>query len=145
MSDIRHIYVLDVNGRIWFSDDGDNDPSITDSANPDRWMWENLTGNLLSLIGADTLQKVIVDTSSGTRVLWATGSGGVYRRVGNDLWTEYGAGLPNTLATDIEFKQGIKNAKTLFDDVLLAGTLGRGPARRGVIGCPGQIQRSLAF
>ena len=57
-----------------------------------------------------------------TVVLLVGGLGGVYRTLnptGNaPLWGEYGSGMPNVLVTDLHYDR--------TDDVLLAGTFGRG-------------------
>ena len=78
---------------------------------------ENLvTSNLQSL--------AIVETESGGKVLLVGSEQGVFRTLepvpGAD-WTEFGRGLPNALARDIEFAM-----RSGADSVLLAGLLGRG-------------------
>jgi len=109
--DWRRVYVLDVYGRVWFSSDGANDPAA--------WNWEYLTGNLPTLPGAENLQRIAVVNIDGTSVLLAGGEGGLFRRVGDGDWCEYGVGLPNSMVTSIEYVGGA-------DDVLIVGTLGRG-------------------
>ena len=105
------VYVLDAYGRVWFSSDGANDPAA--------WNWEYLTGNLPNLPGAENLQRISVADIDGTTVLFVGGEGGLFRRVGDGDWSEYGVGLPNSMVTSIEYIGGA-------DDVLIVGTLGRG-------------------
>jgi len=73
--------------------------------------------------------------NTSTSVL-AAGEGGVFRKIGSGPWTEYGAGLPNVLTTAVE-------RYPTPDDILLAGTLGRGawtiPNAGRTIGVPGTI------
>ncbi|MEE8452868.1 MAG: hypothetical protein V3R99_13165, partial [Thermoguttaceae bacterium] len=66
----------------------------------------------------------IVRAESGTKVLLVGSEQGVFRTldpVPDAVWTEFGRGLPNALARDLEFVD-----RTGSDDVLLAGLLGRG-------------------
>ena len=114
--DWRRVYVLDNSGEVWFSANaGDT--------------WSSITGRLESLAfdyptNWRTIAVVRPPGLSGTDdpVLLVGGEGGVYRRVGGSgrpaRWAEFGGGLPNTIVTDIEYNAA--------DDVLLAGTLGRG-------------------
>jgi len=111
----RNVYVLTEKGDVWFSADGEENPA-------GNWTWTNLTkgSNLKSLPGAENLQSIVVDTSSGTPVILVGGLGGVFRAIGHSgTWTEFGAGLPNALVTDIDYDK-------TDGDVLLVGTLGRG-------------------
>jgi len=112
-TDWRHIYVLDSQGRVWFSSKGDASPTS-------NWNWVQLTGRLGALPGAKNLQSIAIANDGNTRVILVGGAGGAYRKVGNDPWSEYGAGLPNVLTTDIDV------VSTAPDNVLLAGTMGRG-------------------
>src|SRR5207249_2090316 len=114
--DWRRVYVLDVQGRVWFS------PTLTGpaaTANQATWTWTQVTANLLGLPGATNLQRIAAETLHNTRVLLVAGEGGLFRRVGNGQWAEYGVGLPNSMGTVIERVRGA-------DDVLVLGTLGRG-------------------
>src|SRR5207237_4358476 len=79
-----------------------------------------------SLRGGKDLQKITVDTSTGTPVLLVGGTGGVFRRIGTGPWSEFGVGLPNLLVTDVDFVTGTRNSHAQFDSVLVAATLGRG-------------------
>ncbi|HYW81155.1 MAG TPA: hypothetical protein VE890_16350, partial [Thermoguttaceae bacterium] len=66
----------------------------------------------------------MVRTESGTKALLVGSEQGVFRTldpVPNADWTEFGRGLPNAPARDIDFAD-----RTGSDDVLLAGLLGRG-------------------
>jgi outer membrane protein OmpA-like peptidoglycan-associated protein len=121
--DWRKVYVLDADGRIWFSDTSGPDP-----ADPGSWSWTRLdlgqtgpmaTNDLSSLSGAKNLQRLEVQRVGGERILLVAGEGGVFRRIAMGAWAEYGAGLPNSLVTAVEGVGG-------DDDLLLAGTLGRG-------------------
>jgi hypothetical protein len=124
------VYITDVNGQVW---QGTNvgTPSAT---------FTNITGNLDTLITAPTgnngylfpaglgtgplaPQNVtsvqVVKNGSSTEVLVGA-FGGVFRAVPNGAataWTEYGT-LPHVLVSSLVY-----NAK---DNVLVAGTLGRG-------------------
>lgn len=95
-----------------------------------------LTNHLASLPGATSFQRIEVDNVGGSIVLLAAGEGGVFRKIGSGPWTEYGVGLPNVLTTAIE-------RYPTPDDILLAGTLGRGawtiPNAGQTIGVPGTI------
>ncbi|MBW1870781.1 MAG: hypothetical protein JRJ19_01880, partial [Deltaproteobacteria bacterium] len=128
-NDWRRIYVLDSYGQVWFSFDG----AMNDTG---AWNWEHLTGNLLSLPGAENLQQIVVENIDGTAVLLVGGEGGLFRRVGDGKWTEYGSGLPNSMVTVIE---RVGEA----DDLLLVGTLGRGawtlPNVSNTLNVPGSV------
>jgi hypothetical protein len=110
--DWRQIYALDAQGRVWFSGDGAQ-------ADLGTWNWSQLTANLLALPGAKTLQRIAVEQVGATRVVVVGGEGGVFRRVANGNWVEYGAGIPNAMVTTVDRITGA-------DDVALVGTLGRG-------------------
>ena len=56
---------------------------------------------------------------NGNDVVLVGGQGGVFRRIADGPWHEYGVGLPNALTTVLERVGGT-------DDLLLQGTFGRG-------------------
>jgi hypothetical protein len=103
----RDAFVLDINGKVWETPDA----GVT---------WNNLTGNLGSF--TTDLRTVAVVETSGGRALLVGGDGAVYRDINpstsSTSWLKFGTGLPNSIVKDIEY-----NAT---DDVLLAGTWGRG-------------------
>jgi hypothetical protein len=80
--------------------------------------WNDITGNLVDL-NLRSLEFVF-DAIAGVGALLAGGDGGVYRSLTTSLgtWTELGAGLPNAPVWDMDYDP--------IDDVLVAGTLGRG-------------------
>jgi hypothetical protein len=110
--DYRRVYVTDVRDQVWASfDEGAS--------------WREITANLKILnpysIGCNL---DIYSTSPSTQedVLIAGMLGGVFQMVHPDssgaMWTLLGTGLPHTLAQDIHYDY--------TDNVLVAGTLGRG-------------------
>ncbi|MEJ2698044.1 MAG: OmpA family protein [Desulfuromonadales bacterium] len=133
-NDWRNVYVLDAQGRVWFSDTLQG-PGAT--AVETTWTWTNFTGNLPVLTGADNLQRIEVDIVFNERVILVGGETGVFRRIGAGRWSEYGAGLPNALVTAVE---RVDNPP---DDLLLVGTLGRGawtlPDASLSLDVPGQL------
>lgn len=80
--------------------------------------WDDITGNLVDF-NLRSLEFVF-DAFAGVGALLAGGDGGVYRSLTTALgtWTELGAGLPNAPVWDMDYDP--------IDDVLVAGTLGRG-------------------
>ncbi|HEX6657481.1 MAG TPA: hypothetical protein VF065_05330, partial [Ilumatobacter sp.] len=84
--------------------------------------WDVISDNLDAI---DLKSLEIVKTVGGDKVLLVGASQGVYRAINPVVdveWTELGAGLPNALVRDIDFA----NRLGALDDVLLAGTMGRG-------------------
>ncbi len=111
----QHVYAVDSKGNVWFSD--------TVAADPVNGTFTQLTGNLGTLNGGKDLQTITVVNAAGsdTPVLLVGAAGGVYRHIGNTAgtaWTEFGSDMPDVLVTDLSY--------SVADDVLLAGTLGRG-------------------
>ena len=78
--------------------------------------WTLRTGNLSNNI----IQTVEYVDLGGVDVVLVGGLGGVFRMITNnpDVWTEYGAFIPNATTYDLDY-----NAT---DDVLIAGLFGRG-------------------
>src|SRR6266540_2736528 len=131
--DWRKLYVLDSNGEVFVGTQ-----SVANSA---TYTWQKLSGNeamsgnldSLARIGAvkgefQTIEAYLDEgadeftDNDDKRVLLVGGFGGVFRTINpvdnNAVWSEFGANLPGNLVTDLHY-----NAK---DDLLLAGTLGRG-------------------
>ncbi|MCC7083810.1 MAG: hypothetical protein IT427_02255 [Pirellulales bacterium] len=78
--------------------------------------WNTLTGSLAN----SDLQSVEFVENGAVDALLAGGLGGVFRMLTDNagVWNEYGAGLPNAVAYDLQYNAA--------DDVLLAATFGRG-------------------
>ena len=110
-NDWRNVYVLDAQGGVWFSSTG--------GTTPGTWTWTPHDAGLSSLPGTENLQSIGLDNSGGTPVVLVGGEGGVFRKIGNGVWSELGGGIPNTLVTDIDRVSGV-------DDLVLLSTLGRG-------------------
>ncbi len=77
-------------------------------------------------LGVSNLRSLeLVKTTNGHDALLVGSSSGVFRALDPTpgvQWTEFGRGLPNVLVSQIEFADPVAAA----DDLLLAGTLGRG-------------------
>jgi hypothetical protein len=78
--------------------------------------WSNLTGNLENA----NLRTIIYLDLGATDAVLVGGDGGVFRMFTNNpgTWTNLGDNLPNAVTYDLHYDSS--------DDVLLAGTLGRG-------------------
>jgi hypothetical protein len=80
--------------------------------------WSDITGNLID----SNLRSLefVFDTISSVGALLAGGDGGIFRSITTSLgtWTEFGGGLPNAPVWDMDYDPN--------DDILVAGTLGRG-------------------
>ncbi len=103
------VYVVDQN-NVWRSTDAGQN-------------WNMLTGNLAGR--SLNLQSIELVQSGTDQILLVSGLGGVYRVINPNPatpatlnWTIVGSGLPNVLVMDVHYDA--------TDDVLLAGTLGRG-------------------
>ena len=125
--DWRHVYVLDEQGSIFFSANGGAAPDAPKTI----WNWQALVelpaAALNELPGAGNLQTLMIyHRSLGEPVVVLVGGeGGVFRRIGNEgPWTRLGAGLPQVMVTDLDYDPG--DPAVPNDDVLVAGTLGRG-------------------
>jgi hypothetical protein len=105
-----HAFVLDSQNRVWGSfDEGAS--------------WNNLTANLPSLTSqVHSIEIFNPDATTRNMVLIAGGLGGVFqmRRPGaaGASWTPLSTGLPHVLVRELHYNYA--------DDVLVAGTLGRG-------------------
>ena len=97
--------------------------------------WTDITGNLLTF--ADSLYSAAyVATTRGDAIVAGTNQG-VFASLMNDIgvWYEVGANLPNALVFDMQYDA--------TDDVLAAGTLGRGAwslPLASIIVVPGLLQ-----
>ena len=109
--------------------------------------WTRITDDLLKLalpgsnVDLQSIELVNDDTPDfQDDVILVGGLGGVFRRravaVAGPKWSEYGAGLPNVLVTDMEYDRP--------SDTLLVGTFGRGawsvPQVRSTIGLESRLQ-----
>jgi hypothetical protein len=101
-TDWQHVFAASSSG-VWESTDA--------GAN-----WTNRTGNL----GNSNLQTLEYVDQGAVDALVAGGQGGVFRMITNNpgVWSEYGQFMPNAVTYDLEYNAA--------DDILLAGTLGRG-------------------
>ncbi|HAM71756.1 MAG TPA: hypothetical protein DCM86_08950, partial [Verrucomicrobiales bacterium] len=117
--DWHNVYVLDDKGRVWFSSHGGDGPTT-------NWQWQDLTKNTpLKVPGATDLSSIAVVMAGSTPVVLVGGQGGVFRKIGlgNNPWTEYGAGLPNARVTSIRV---IPPAAAGAPGMIAVSTLGRG-------------------
>ena len=81
--------------------------------------WTDITGNLMSIAGA-SIQSITYVAGAMTDALVVGGNLGVFTMLTSAIgtWTEVGSNLPNVLVYDLDYNAA--------DDVLVAGTLGRG-------------------
>lgn len=105
-------YVVDSAGRVFrFANNG------AAAAN-----WTEITGDLGDLVTDVRDVELFTPTSAaGDDFVLVSGFGGVYRTLdpgSNSVWTEFGGNLPNAICTDLLYDP--------VDDVLVAGTYGRG-------------------
>src|SRR5438034_1942499 len=133
--DWRQLFVLDSLGRVWYARQTTPAP-FSKTQLPTFTQWTELTGNLRSLSpDLRTLQIVVNDKRGNTNAgddevsVLVGGLGGVFRTT-LDLraltpgtppplvYNEFGRGLPNVLVMDLRYDSR--------DQLLLAGTLGRG-------------------
>ncbi|HEY6138889.1 MAG TPA: RTX toxin [Thermoanaerobaculia bacterium] len=104
-TDWHKAWVVNDNGQVFYT-------SNTGSS------WTDVTGNLGS--GTTDLRAIEFIAGSGGNVVAAGGLNGVFRMsTGNaGTWNQFGSGLPNSIVADLDYDA--------TDDVLVAGTLGRG-------------------
>jgi len=105
-----HLFVLDTQNQVW----GSFDEGVS---------WINLTANLPSLTSqVHSIEIFSPDATIRNMVLIAGGLGGVFqmRRPGaaGASWASLSTGLPHALVRDLHYDYA--------DDVLVAGTMGRG-------------------
>jgi Ca2+-binding RTX toxin-like protein len=113
----KTVYVVDSKNKVWRSTNAGQD-------------WQDITGNfgnLLTGFGNNALRTIEIfpgTAADGDESLLVGGQGGVYRLINsatadaNAIWTSFGQGLPNVIVTDLHYDK--------TDDVLVAGTFGRG-------------------
>jgi hypothetical protein len=82
--------------------------------------WTDITGNLAALGAVDFFTTVFVAGADNDLLLVGTNAGvfASFSSSGFTSWAELGTGLPNVPVADLDYD--------VRDDVLLAGTLGRG-------------------
>ncbi len=135
--DYHIAYILDTSSRIWRTTNAGAAGS-----------WTELTDNLgdvtKAVAGFTDLRTIeLYDPTPGSQpgddVILAGGLGGVYRLLGpaGRGWTQYGTAFPNVLVTDLH-----STGFGLFNNFLLAGTLGRGAWTVGSndVTTPGSLQ-----
>lgn len=108
-TDHDRVFVADAQGRIWTSTDAGNS-------------WDDETENLRDF-STDIRALALIRTPAGHETLVAGGAGGVFdlpraEAPGARLWRRLSTGFPHSLVMDLRYHA--------IDDVLLAGTLGRG-------------------
>ncbi len=125
----RKLYVVDSANRVWMGQKKAGGTGDFD------YEWFNISGNIGQVAGVrsgkgdddSSTIEVVVDpgptaaSNDDTDILLVGGKGGVFRSVApavNGHWSEFGRSLPNILVTDLHYDP--------TDDLLLAGTLGRG-------------------
>ncbi|MBO0800682.1 MAG: hypothetical protein J2P31_17830, partial [Blastocatellia bacterium] len=82
--------------------------------------WTDITGNLQSL-NPGQLRSIAFVTNSTGEALLVGGNNGVFvalARTGFVIWDRLGSGFPNAQVYDLDYNS--------LDDILIAGTLGRG-------------------
>jgi hypothetical protein len=80
----------------------------------------NITSNISLFANVDLRTLEFFQKSGAADTLLVGGFGGVFRDVltASPLWTQYGAAMPDVIVKDLQYDAG--------DDVLVAGTWGRG-------------------
>jgi hypothetical protein len=110
-TDWHSAFVVDGDGRIYHGLTNDDGSSVT---------WTELTGNLYTF--TRDLRAITVYHSGSNLVLLVGGQEGVYRTLdpgdASPLWSKFGRNLPNAPVTSLHYDP--------TNDVLLAGTFGRG-------------------
>jgi hypothetical protein len=106
----QHVFVVDGSSQVWASSDAGQ-------------TFQNITANLTQLTPlATTIELVSTGPNPQNQMLVAGGLNGVFARnlnsSGQNPWHQLGDNLPHALVLDLHY-----NAS---DDLLLAGTLGRG-------------------
>lgn len=95
--------------------------------------WTDITGNL-----TDGDLRSVVFVSGGDDAVFVGGRSGVFRMLTDNPgdWVEFGIGLPEALVYDLDYDEA--------DDVLVAGTLGRGAwLLAGVVTCFGMTPTKI--
>lgn len=112
--DWRRVYVL-VNNQIWMCDNVANPDVDFINLDPMDRLATLAAGGLVPAPGAVAPVLRSIELVGNTVVVG--GLGGVFRRL-NGVWTEFGRDLPNIIVEDLHYDS--------TDDVLVAGTFGRG-------------------
>jgi Ca2+-binding RTX toxin-like protein len=105
-ADCRRAWVLDKNNQVWLGSNINNSSEA----------WTKLTGNL-----SGEFTTITVVGSGDSAVPLVGGTSGVFRLDPNAVgvvWQEFGLGLANAPVSDLRYDS--------TDDVLIAGTVGRG-------------------
>jgi hypothetical protein len=107
--DLRRVYVVDEQNRVWAS----CDEGLT---------WRDLSRNLPTLLGEVRTVEVFRATHASATVLIVGGLGGVFQlrdpASAGTTWSRLGSNLPHGLVLDLRYNERA--------DVLIAGILGRG-------------------
>ena len=113
----KQIIVIDAKGEVWLNSDA-----------PGGRSFKKITGDLKALTGGDirSVEFVNLTGTAGDEVLLVGGLGGVFQLQADPFqtglrrfrWKKLGDGFPNVLVTDLHYDR--------TDDLLLAGTWGRG-------------------
>jgi hypothetical protein len=107
--DLRRLYVVDEQNRVWAS----YDEGLT---------WRDLSRNLPTLLGEVRTVEVFRPTAGSATVLIVGGLGGVFQlrdpASAGTAWSRLGSNLPHGLVLDLRYNEQA--------DVLIAGILGRG-------------------
>jgi hypothetical protein len=107
--DVRRVYVVDEQNRVWAS----YDEGLT---------WRDLSRNLPTLLGEVRTVEVFRPTAGSATVLVVGGLGGVFQlrdpASAGTAWSRLGSNLPHGLVLDLRYNEQA--------DVLIAGILGRG-------------------
>jgi hypothetical protein len=92
--------------------------------------WTDVTGNMAGL-NNDLRTVLYVSNAGGVDSVFAGGRSGVFQMLTTNpgVWTRYGIGLPDVLAFELDYD--------VADDVLVAGTLGRGAWTTSGLGVAG--------
>ncbi|QSA97859.1 OmpA family protein [Methylococcus sp. EFPC2] len=128
---IQAIAVDPHNWKVVYATDGTNVfriDDVTDNAKA----WVRISGNLGQIGQKDQLSLEYVENAGGDLLLLG-GSGGVTRLFNPDTasdatahWSRVGSGLPSALVSDIEYVDRDGSGTITQNDVLVAGTMGRG-------------------
>jgi hypothetical protein len=107
--DVRRVYVVDEQNRVWASFD-------------EGLSWRNLTANLPTLVGQVRTVELFHPKPGGKTVLIVGGLGGVFQLpepgTPGAAWSRLGGNLPHGLVLDLRYNDKAR--------VLIAGVLGRG-------------------
>lgn len=116
-TDWHKAYVINQNGQVYYT----SDTGTT---------WTDVTGNLGS---GTTDLRTITFIPGSPNVIAVGGLYGVFRMATNNqgVWNQLGTGLPNAIVYDLDYDP--------LDDVLVAGTLGRGVWKLSAVAVSGTL------